>query len=866
MMSEFLHKKLKNDIREYETNHSIEIPKHITDNLKHTLRPYQEEAIKNLIFYTDISEKYKNIDNKHLLFHMATGSGKTNIIASNILFFYKKRYRNFIFFVNTTSIILKTKDNLIHSQASKYLFQKNIKIDNKNIEVNLIENTFENAKPNAINIMLTTIHKLHGDLVTTIKENSITFDYFADKKVVLIADEAHHLNSELKKKKNKKDELNNDSWGTTSKKLLNSNKDNVLLEFTATAEINAKKEILEHYKDKIIFDYSFKLFSKQKFSKQVYLIQSSFNDKFRIIQAIMISEYRAIIGESQEIDILLKPIVLFKNPKGIEAVKKSRKNFNEIINNLSIQDIDEIFKESNLSSIKELKNTIKSKKDFIKRIKYSFRENTSIEIYSTKDDKNEILAKLNTLEEPRNHIRTIFAVNVLNEGWDVLNLFDIVKLDEAKTTGSSTTSEAQLIGRGARYYPIKYKDKNPYQRKFEQNTPLRMLESVYFHSINTNEYIEKLKTTLSEYGIIGGRKSSKKYTLKLKESFKQHYLYREGAVYVNSRKMIDKTSEITGIDFYKKKYSDKAYKYYGKTSLEAKLLGKKKSFKFKHSEKHPYDLNKLDKDIIISAINKSNFFHFSNLRKYFPNLKSINEFITSKKYLDTITFVYHSQEKIELNNDKKIDMVMDMLELLEKMITANDREYVASKEFKPAYIEKNIKDKEVAEANEKIDYEDKDWYAFKKHYGTSEEKSFVEFIDAHMTELEKQYEDIKLLRNERVFAIFSIKEEKEANRFEPDYILFLKNKKSKCYYQIFIEPKGEQFMGNTADSFKGGKEGWKEELLEEITKIANDESLKVVEKPKYVENACFKIYGLPFFNSTIDNYFLGKFRELLIEK
>ena len=39
---------------------------------------------------------------------------------------------------------------------------------------------------------------------------------------------------------------------------------------------------------------------------------------------------------------------------------------------------------------------------------------------------------LNNLEDPDNPIRAIFAVYKLNEGWDVLNLFDIVKIDEKK--------------------------------------------------------------------------------------------------------------------------------------------------------------------------------------------------------------------------------------------------------------------------------------------------------------------------------------------------------------------------------------------------------------------------------------------------
>ena len=60
---------------------------------------------------------------------------------------------------------------------------------------------------------------------------------------------------------------------------------------------------------------------------------------------------------------------------------------------------------------------------------------------------------LNNLEDPDNPIRAIFAVYKLNEGWDVLNLFDIVKIDEKKKVNktrrmqkrSSSVEELDII-------------------------------------------------------------------------------------------------------------------------------------------------------------------------------------------------------------------------------------------------------------------------------------------------------------------------------------------------------------------------------------------------------------------------------------
>ena len=72
--------------------------------------------------------------------------------------------------------------------------------------------------------------------------------------------------------------------------------------------------------------------------------------------------------------------------------------------------------------------------------------------------KNPVL--LNTLGNIDNPVRAVFAVAKVSEGWDVLNLYDIVRISEqASSSKTGTDSEAQLIGRGARYYPFVYDGK-----------------------------------------------------------------------------------------------------------------------------------------------------------------------------------------------------------------------------------------------------------------------------------------------------------------------------------------------------------------------------------------------------------------------
>lgn len=73
-------------------------------NPKFELREYQKEALGRFDFY--FSEFQKRKFPAQLLFYMATGSGKTLIMAADILYLYKIGYRNFIFFVNSVNILV----------------------------------------------------------------------------------------------------------------------------------------------------------------------------------------------------------------------------------------------------------------------------------------------------------------------------------------------------------------------------------------------------------------------------------------------------------------------------------------------------------------------------------------------------------------------------------------------------------------------------------------------------------------------------------------------------------------------------------------------------------------------------------------
>ena len=157
---------------------------------------------------------------------------------------------------------------------------------------------------------------------------------------------------------------------------------------------------------------------------------------------------------------------------------------------------------------------------------------------------------MNSLEDKTNPYRAVFAVDKLNEGWDVLNLFDIVRLYETRDgknsiPGKTTMKEAQLIGRGARYCPFQVSnEQEKYKRKYDSDidNPLRICETLYYHCWNEPRYISELYTALREIGLDLEKTVTREYVLK--DDFKSDLLYKQGYVFINDRVLHSRT-EIT---------------------------------------------------------------------------------------------------------------------------------------------------------------------------------------------------------------------------------------------------------------------------------------------------------------------------------
>lgn len=821
----------------------VDIPNQIIDNLKFNIRPYQEEAFKRHIYIDleDFEEKPKKPF--HLLYNMATGSGKTLIMAGLMLYLFEKGYRNILFFVNSNNIIKKTKDNFINPQASKYLFSNKIVVDGKEVLIKEVDN-FEEADNQNINIKFTTIQQLHIDLNNT-KENSVTYEDFESRKIVLIADEAHHLSSGTK---NNGDLFG--SWEGTAMKLLNQNYENILLEFTATLDYESR-EISEKYKDKVLYKYDLAQFRIDKYSKEINLIRSNYEENERIIQALILNLYRQELATENNIN--LKPVILFKAKRTIKESEENKRRFHKLIEKFSESMVKELQKSSTISIVQKAFSFFKTKKlsntEIANRIKSNFREENCISANNDEEaETNQIL--LNTLEDENNPIRAIFAVQKLNEGWDVLNLFDIVRLYEGRdgragNPGKTTISEAQLVGRGARYFPFTLEEgQDPYTRKFDDDVSnnLKILEELYYHTKEDSRYISELKQALVDTGIYEDDDNLETKQLSLKLDFKETDFYKTGQVIFNKKveKSYDNVKSFADLGVKKKNFNYTLSSGIGKiTGVFTKDEENGDTGKI---EQEDILVKDIPKHVIRFALSQNPFYYFDSLVRYFPNVESLSNFVSNEDYLSglEVTFNGTKSRLADINNQDYLFAINGLLDTIEIEIKSNLTEYQGS-EYVKDYVHKVFKDKEIKvyKDSERADGQfdvvsEPAWYVYNANYGTSEEKEFVKMFARRFEHLEKKYTNIYLIRNERELKIF----DKLGRAFEPDFILFCKQKDGEeLTYQVFIEPKGGHLIAN---------DKWKEEFLKEIRE--KKKTIKI-DTDKYL------ITGVPFYNNANENEF-----------
>lgn len=843
------------------------------------LRPYQEDCMKYFLTYMNPENIFEGKPFRpHLLFHMATGSGKTMIMALTMLYLYEQGYRNFLFFVSSNNIVEKTRDNFLNASSSKYLFASVININGKKVEVKEVNN-FQGTDPNCINLCLTTIQGLHTDLNAE-KENAVTNEDFATEPIVLIADEAHHLNVETKKKRSDKEKENVENWERTIKNIFqkdNGKLPNVLLEFTATMDL-ADSAIAHKYEDKIIFDYTLKRFREDGYSKEVETFVTDLDALDRALQAIILSQYKRKVFV--QLGQNIKPVVLLKS-KTIKENKVNYDAFKELIATLNPIDIERIRARA--------KDDLKAAFDYF--LSYDITDdNLILELQNdfSEDrlllvDGNTITAEkqrlLNSLEDSSNGIRVVFAVDMLNEGWDVLNLYDIVRLYDTRdakgtTPGKTTMQEAQLIGRGARYMPFIDPSNEALpidKRKYDGDTvnPCRVVEKLHYHSAHNPRYIQELRTALIQTGIMA--EHYVQLNQDMKPSFKESRLYKKGMVFVNERKILAELEDdgTIGEAIRKKVFTVKMPT--GKMA-SGLIFGDKATEEVLTSQSVPqFDFIQVGNYVVRSAMNCFTTYGYEELRKLYPRLKSCAEFVASDNYLAKlqvkVTGKYASLG--EYSQSDKFYIAKEVLRQLELLLRTRGKTYRGTKTFEPQPFKKLFRanivlkivvnadgqqefgrsQKNPANIDYSLDLSKKDWYAYNDNFGTSEEKALVKYIDGIMSKLEEKYTEIYLVRNEKDVRIFSFD---EGRAFEPDYVLFLRRKDSNSKYdnlQIFIEPKGNQLLK---------EDKWKEDFLKEISELGDVRWMTATDK--------YNVWGLPFYNEGKEAEFNREFTDSIMKE
>ncbi|WP_430612447.1 DEAD/DEAH box helicase family protein [Flavobacterium sp. JP2137] len=915
------------------------IPNYITDNLRFPLFKWQEDAMQNFL----LAEAIKQVENpgtaSHYMFNMATGTGKTLVLASTILYYYKQGYRNFIFFVDQNNIVGKTEDNLTDANHHKYLYTNPIVIDDKTVEVRKVDNfspyidgtTLDNPAIDHIEIIFTSIHKLHNAMYV-VKENDMFLDDLQKRDLILLADEAHSFNADTKKKKQldlvefkelkdgaKAEDVERSWENTVTGKLLQKEgiktyvNNNVLLEFTAT--IPKDTNVADKYKDKIIIKFDLPEFLKAGYTKEINLVSSNFDKKQRILQALLFNWYRDHIARQYDVKNF-KPVILFRSKYSDEKlegnVQEDYTYFRDIVDNLKEADFN-FLKAINVEQAQKLYEIGQSRivdivrivndkfngdyQPIISYIKSTFKENNCIVTHSK--EKNATGRKgeekttynqdrlLNSLEDKNNPITAIFTCKRLTQGWDVLNLYDIVRMyegrDASKDTktgkrkaGTITVSEVQLIGRGVRYNPFKFGDDEPNKRKFDKQLdhPLRVLEEFYFHSDKDERYIDELKLELKNQKLFSDDKKVIKH-FDIKEHIKndKDSFYHQLKIFANDKLENPNRRKTTLEDIvqaFKFEYTIPSYDYKAeKVILED---GKKDEVRHSQGNEDKKQIKKKLADILVSnqkhiflkaynevAKKENSLFRFDKLQQELQ-ISSIDD-LWSDGFIGKLYITLYLPKQYEsLSDVEPKHLVKAFVRFFEQFIAEWKKEihpHIGSdfkaKPFK--YYFETPKPVAVLEDPKNTDYENKlvtkDWYALNHFHGTSEEQSLVDFIINTIENFKEKYENVYLLRNEQVYKIYDFKDGKG---FEPDFLLFLKEKEADRYYQVFIEPKGSQFKDATG-KFDNSKEAWKEQFLKEITnKYGKKDVLKV-------ENKEYRLVGLPLYNATIANIVKQSFHE-----
>ena len=578
-------------------------------------------------------------------------------------------------------------------------------------------------------------------------------------------------------------------------------------------------------------------------------MQANSDDNEKMLNAVLLSQYRKRMAIQAGVKDF-KPVILFKSNK-IAVSKAARDQFLTMMDRLTAEDLAQFIakqlqttQSSTLRQAYTYYQTIDTG-SLVRELQRDFQPLNTINVNDTSSngilgDLND-LRNLNTLEEPSNPFRAIFAVAKLSEGWDVLNLYDIVRIGEQSITSKQTNSEAQLIGRGARYNPFVYDEKTSFTRRFDHSSPeLQILESLHYHTINDKKYIDNLTKSFEAMQLqVEDDKDFDILTTTVKKSFKKSDVYQYGKLYYNDVEDVPE-SEYNGLAKYGVPVAELPTVNIETATLEATAFDTQNVAGMNETR-----LVKIDDALVKKAMARNPFFRFNTMKKYMPTLNSISEFMYDAQWLGQLKEIQATVSTgadTVLSRETQLLVVEKYLAYIQRMLIMNYKRQRGTNKFIGLPIKEVVQDYQkrvpvnysnasVHELIQTYDYKKAPWFVYNEAIVDKLERSLIELIQGYVEELQNKYKDVYFIRSDERNTKLKLHEFADNVShyagFLPDFVLYLANES--YIYQIYIEPKGTQLLD---------QDQWKENLLTSIS----PESVDIIG-----ENGQVKLYGVKFY-------------------
>lgn len=894
---------------------------YINDNLVLDFRDYQINAMGYGIYA--IRHGYHN-----LMFNMATGSGKTDIMAGLMLYMFNYYdVHNFLYTISKKAVVNQSK-RALSKPGSKYLFKNHLVDKNGDtIIIRPCKNFPHFPQRNTIYICCTSIQTLRSRVFNP-RENEVSIDSAASNPLVILADEAHHYNTDTRNGKTKSDKLDR-SWENTleiiRKHCKNNNNPCYQFDFTATLDLHTPR-IRKKYAPIMAYRYTLSDFMNDGYSKNINVVHSTDHIKTKMKVAILTNQFRKLIARYELDNDNFKPVLMFKSPYKTDSTNNER-TFKRLVRGLTVSKVQN-FVNQEYKALQQndnnplLTNVFQWWHNFLKEsslthnsqiideLKDDFgNSNNIINLNSKKDFDKGKWKELDQLDKIGNLCRVIFEVKKIDEGWDVHNLFDIVRLNTKISSPNYSLKEAQLIGRGARYYYFRTKDREPikgshYKRCYDgasqRFTNKRMLETLVYFTIDKPKYNKQLAAALKQTNIIYNTDSSEiELSAKVTSAFKKSDVYKYGLIYSNTIKHRSK-SKYKSLRDFNIRPSDPLFNViyvHNTTSEDFKDINPNNE-KDKLNWIYDRTFNLVNHKRLISDIMPSiPFYRFDIMSKRLP-INSIKDFINNylsgyhirirANYQINIKEILSAFKKVLTGIGKEIrhnfnkpvgttrfvpQPVKNIIGNYQRMAQINTSHKISKQSILPKPM--NLKASDLSKFRKKIQeigdinyamlsnqqlLKQHPWFTFNYEIGDGLERRFVSDISSIIKQIKQRIhpKHIYLFRNDEDYGQLSLHDiprnnyqYPNLNVYMPDFVLYISHPKD-CYamYEFYLEPKGNGFItnGKTLDK----KDAWKQKLLEFINPnnitIDND---KLKHSHPYKEHLGsindISLYGIKFY-------------------